>query len=101
MGSLVSRSCRAMNTVFEVALWGREAGYLQAVAEEAVAEVQRLDRQLSFFRADSQVRDLNLHAAQRPVPVDPRLFRLLELARRLHAETEGGFDIPIAPLLKA
>src|SRR5438874_877881 len=90
-----------MNTVFEVAAWGRERRYLETAAQEALAEVQRLERQLSMFREDSDVFELNARAAYGPVPVDPRLFRLLEWAKRLSAETGGAFDITMTPLLRA
>ena len=90
-----------MATYFEVALWGRDEEYLQAVADEALREIQRVEQQLSFFRSDSDVRALNVHAAERPVPVDPRVFRLIERAKALSADSGGAFDITVAPLLKA
>jgi thiamine biosynthesis lipoprotein len=98
---IVRLDCRAMNTRFEVALWGRDTAYLTAVAEEALREVEALDRQLSFFRDDSDIRELNVVAAHRPVPVEPRLFRLLQLAVELSRATDGAFDLTVAPLLRA
>src|SRR5687767_6155550 len=98
---LVTHSCRAMATYFEVAVWGREREYLETVAEEALREVQRLEQQLSFFRSDSDIRDLNVRAAEAPVYVEPRLFALLERAKRLSEETGGAFDITVAPLIRA
>ena len=89
-----------MNTRFEVALWGREEPYLTATAEEALREIQALDQQLSFYRDDSDIRELNAYAANGPVPVEPRLFRLLQRARSLTEATGGAFDITIAPLLR-
>jgi thiamine biosynthesis lipoprotein len=94
-------ACRAMNTRFEIALWGRDPHYLSAAGEEALREIQALDQQLSFYRDDSDVRALNVYAAHRPVPVEPRLFRLLERARHLSQATEGAFDLTIGPLLSA
>src|SRR5438105_14515384 len=96
-----TQSIRAMATFFEVALWGREESYLETVAGEALAEIQRLESQLSFFDSGSEVREINAFAAERPVHVDPRVFRLLERAKELSAESGGAFDITIAPLLKA
>jgi len=98
---IVRLACRAMNTRFEVALWGRDAGYLTAVAEEALREVQALEQQLSFYRPDSDIRELNVYAAQRPVSVDARLFGLLRRAKELSEATGGAFDLTVAPLLRA
>ena len=90
-----------MATFFEVALWGRERGFLETVAEEALREVQRLEQQLSFFRSDSDIREVNVRAAEEPVYVEPRLFALLERAKRISEETGGAFDITVAPLIRA
>src|SRR5439155_13713401 len=35
-----------------------------------------------------------------PVRVEPSLFRLLQHAQRLSRETEGAFDITVAPLMR-
>src|SRR6266568_3134819 len=94
-------SNEAMNTRFEVALWGKDESYLRSAAEEAFEEIKRLERQLSFYRPDSDITDLNANAWQRPIAVDPRLFNLLIRAKELWQETGGAFDITVAPLMKA
>src|SRR5437016_1671445 len=91
----------AMATRFEIALWGSTESRLRAAAEEALNEIDRLESQLSIFRSDSDVRELNVCAADRPVTVEPRLFALLQRARDLNRETYGAFDITIGPLMKA
>jgi thiamine biosynthesis lipoprotein len=98
---IVQLSCRAMNTTFEVALWGRDEPYLLAAAEEALREIRSLDQQLSYYRDDSDVRELNVYAASAPVQVEPRLFALLQHARALGEATGGAFDITVGPLLRA
>ncbi|MGV3724562.1 MAG: FAD:protein FMN transferase [Actinomycetota bacterium] len=98
---IVRLACRAMNTRFEVALWGRDQDYLTAVAEEALREIQALDTQLSFYRDDSDIRMLNVVAAHRPVTVEPRLFQLLQRAQELSTATDSAFDPAVAPLLQA
>jgi thiamine biosynthesis lipoprotein len=90
----------AMGTRFEIALYGERSGYLKAAGEEALREIERLDRQLSFYREDSDITDLNVRAAYEPVTVDPRLFALLQQAAQLSEQTGGAFDITIAPLLR-
>jgi len=93
-------ACWAMNTRFEVALWGRDATYLTAAGEEALREIRMLEQQLSFYRADSEIRHLNVYAARGPVPVEPGLFRLLQRARQLADATGGAFDPTAGPLVR-
>lgn len=91
----------AMRTRFEIALWGERPETLRAVAEEALAEVRALDAQLSAFDEASDVFELNAIASERPVVVEPRLFRLLERAAELAEGADGAFDITVGPLLRA
>jgi thiamine biosynthesis lipoprotein len=91
---------QAMATTFEVILpFGTRSG--QAVADAALAEIDRLEQQLTVYRDDSEVSRLNALAAEQPVVVDESLFRLLARARRLHEQTEGAFDIAVGALVKA
>ncbi len=92
---------RAMATYFEIALWGRDEQYLRGVAQEALEEIHRIEGQLSIYRDDTDIYELNAVAAYRPITLDPRVFRLLEHAKRLSAETGGAFDITVAPLIRA
>lgn len=68
------------------------------VASAALAEVARLEQQLTVFRTDSEVSHLNQTAALQPVPVEPALFELLSLCRELARATGGAFDITAGPL---
>ncbi len=90
----------AMACRFELVLQGEDAVRLRAAGEEALAEVARLEAQLSFYRATSEVSRINARAAAGPVPVEPRLFRLLQRAACLHAATQGAFDPTVAPLMR-
>lgn len=90
----------AMGTRFELVLWGESEMRLIAAGEEALEEILRLEAQLSLYRSDSDIADINRRASEEAVPVEPRLFRLLERAARLTEETEGAFDITVAPLLR-
>jgi len=98
---LVRISRRAMATEFEVFLnAGQHEGGTEA-ALEALDLVDALEDQMSVFRATSEISRLNRRGADGPVEVEPRLFELLELAIRLHAETDGAFDVTSGPLWRA
>lgn len=89
-----------MATRFELVLHGKDEAALRAAGEEALDEIARLEDELSYFRATSQIYRLNQEAAKRPVRVTPWLFRLLQQARRLTEESGGTFDITVAPLMR-
>lgn len=65
---------------------------------EALDLVEALEDQMTVYRADSEVIRINRRAADEPVPVEPRLFALLQLAARLHRGTQGALDITSGPL---
>jgi thiamine biosynthesis lipoprotein len=90
----------AMATRFEIVLHGNDATTLRAAAEEALDEIQRLDRKLSVYQPDSDIAHINARAAHESVRISPELFRLLENARDLSQKTAGTFDITVGPLLK-
>jgi thiamine biosynthesis lipoprotein len=90
----------AMATRFELALHGENPARLRAAGEAALAEVGRLEAQLSLYRPASEIARVNARAAREPVRVSPPVFRLLQHARQLHDQTGGAFDIAIAPLVR-
>lgn len=91
----------AMATRFELVLDGDDPTRLRAAGEEAIEEIERLDRQLSRFRPDSDITWINTHAAEAPVKAEPGLFELLKRAQEIWQATGGAFDITIAPLMRA
>ena len=96
----VTLARHAMATRFEIVLHGDDPVALRAAGEEALEEIERIESQLSLYRNTSEIAHLNARAARGPVRVSPALFRLLEHARQLSAETGGAFDITIAPLVR-
>jgi thiamine biosynthesis lipoprotein len=96
----VTLARHSMATRFEVVLHGDNEALLRAAGEEALAEVDRLENQLSLYRPGSEIAQLNGRAAQAPVQVSPEVFALLQHAAQLSAETQGAFDITIAPLVR-
>ncbi len=66
--------------------------------DAAVTRLRELERQISSWRPDSDIAKLNGRAGIEPVPVSSDAFELLRLAKRLHGETHGAFDVTIGPL---
>ncbi len=97
----VAESQAAMGTVFEILIYGRDTRNLSAAARQALREIVSLDDQLSRWKSGSDISWINGHAAEEPVRVEPELFRLLLQSRRIGSETNGAFDITVAPLVRA
>lgn len=89
----------AMGTVFELTLLGSERAALEPVRDAVFAEVERLERLLSTWRADSDVSRLN-RAAGVAQEVDPAVAELLGLSRRHALASRGSFDVTVGPLVE-
>jgi thiamine biosynthesis lipoprotein len=98
--ALVRMAGKAMATRFEVVLpFGTpNTAELGGAAFDLIDE---LEAQLTVYRDTSEVSRLNRLAPYRPVPVEGRLFELLNLASTITAQTEGAFDITAGALTKA
>jgi FAD:protein FMN transferase len=89
-----------MATEFEVLLpLGTPAAL--AAAGAALDEVDLLEAQMTVYREDSEVSRINRTAHREPVPVEEGLFGLFQVAARMHADTEGAYDIAAGALIKA
>ena len=69
--------------------------------EEALDEVDRIDRLMSHYRADSALSRINREAASGPVAVERELFDFIASALRYSRDSGGAFDITVGPLMKA
>jgi thiamine biosynthesis lipoprotein len=89
-----------MATSFEVLL-PFETPHAAEMGEAAFELIDALEAQLTVYRNDSEVSRLNHLAPSRAVPVEARLFDLLQLAQRITGETGGAFDVTAGALIKA
>ncbi len=84
----------AMGTACRIRLAGCNEQQAQAAADAAIAEVRRIETKYSRYRDDSIVSRINAAAGSGvPMEVDPETADLLDFADRLHAYSEGLFDI--------
>ena len=98
--TLLRFSRRAMATIFEVLLpFGCARG--TEAAELALDLIDELEDQLSVFRPNSEVSQINMRAFQEDVIAESKLFALLRLAGGITRETNGAFDIAVGALTKA
>jgi FAD:protein FMN transferase len=91
----------SMACVYAIEMYGPDARALPGIADAAFDEVDRIDRLMSHYKADSPLSRINREAALHPVRVDKELFDFLAEAMRYNRDSRGAFDITVGPLMKA
>ncbi len=86
----------AMTTKLELEFWQEPGFDAEALARRVFAEFDRIDRQMSRYREDSELSRINREAAHAPLPLSSELFHLLATAQRVSELSEGAFDISFA-----
>ena len=86
---------------YEVVAYGPDPEALASAVERALDEVDRIDRLMSHYKADSPLSLLNREAAQGAVAVEPELVAFLAECLRYSHESAGAFDVTVGPLMKA
>ncbi|MBL33394.1 MAG: thiamine biosynthesis protein ApbE [Oceanospirillaceae bacterium] len=59
----------------------------------AIGEIQRIEALLSEWQPDSEISQINLYAAEKPVIVSRETYRLLHESLNIAKATQGKFDI--------
>jgi FAD:protein FMN transferase len=90
-----------MATVFEVFTAHDDRHYASQAAQEAFDLVDRLERELSRFVANSDISRINGLGAGQETRVSPSTFECLTVARHVFDLTAGAFDIAIGSGLPA
>jgi FAD:protein FMN transferase len=91
----------SMGCVYAIEAYSPDGEALPRVVEEAFDEVDRIDRLMSHYKADSALSQINREAAHRPVSVAAELFDLVAASMRYNRDSGGAFDITVGPLMKA
>ena len=85
-----------MGTRIVVELWSDDEAAANKAIDAVMAEMERIDRDMSTYKPDSEVSRVNDNAAKGPVVISPELFDLLTTALEYSRITEGAFDITYA-----
>ena len=105
MPALPSHSLRRarpwLGTLVDITLQGEDGALLAVTMEDCFAAIERVHRLMSFHEAASDVSRLNRETALRPVRVATEVIQVLEIARRVSAQSDGLFDITVADQLVA
>ncbi len=82
-------------------LAGGDPHRLRAIGESALREVTECHRRFNLFDPGSWLNTINRRAADGPVALDDLTFELLALCQQVHDDSDGAFDITVAPLMHA
>jgi thiamine biosynthesis lipoprotein len=85
-----------MGTRIEVELWADDADQGNRGIDAVMAEMERIDRDMSTYKPTSEVSRVNAAAAQAPMKISNELFDLLTTALEYSRITNGAFDITYA-----
>ena len=94
------REARLMGNRFEISVVGKDALWAEGCFDNAVAEINRVEKMLSAFNDDGQITEINRQAGLVPVKVNAEIFRLIERALSISELTQGAFDITFTAVEK-
>jgi thiamine biosynthesis lipoprotein len=89
-----------MGTLFKVVLYAPDEATAKKAAAAAFARVAELNRIMSDYVADSELMRLCKQAGGPPAAVSAELFDILQQAEKFSRQTDGAFDVTVAPVVK-
>ena len=93
---LVRGQAQAFGTDVSVLVAHKDVGQARRAIDAALREALAVDRLMSLYRADSQVRVLNTRGVlEHP---HPHVLEVLRVARDISERTRGAFDVTVQPL---
>ncbi|MBI1773595.1 MAG: FAD:protein FMN transferase, partial [Burkholderiales bacterium] len=92
---------KAMASSCEVVIVDTDEQLMFAKAQEAIAEVRRIEVKYSRYRPDSIVSRINSQAGGDAVACDEETVDLFDYAQALHQASDGLFDITAGILRQA
>ena len=92
------RTLKLMGSRFDITVVANNEQEGNGYIDLAVAEIQRIEKQISSWDANSETSAINKNAGIQAVKVSPELFALIERAIRISELTDGAFDISYASM---
>jgi FAD:protein FMN transferase len=87
------RIVRLMGDQFEISVVGLNPIWADERIDDAIAEINRVEKLLSTFSDDSTINEINRNAGIKAVKADPEIFRLIDRSIQISELTHGAFDI--------
>jgi len=87
------REVRMMGDRFEISVVGNTPLWAEERIDDAIAEINRVEKMLSAFSDDSTINQINRNAGIKPVKTTGEIFRLIDRSLQISELTHGSFDI--------
>jgi FAD:protein FMN transferase len=98
---LHKRVLRLMGNRFEISVVSDNEVWANECIDEAIEEIQRIEKLFTTFDEDSQTNRINANAGIAPIKVDKEVFDLIERSKRISDITQGAFDISYGSIDKS
>ena len=95
------QSQRLMGNTFEITVVAEDELWAKEKINNAITEIQRIEKLLTTFADSSQTNQINNNAGIRPVVVDREVFDLVKRSIRISEITDGAFDISYGSIDKS
>jgi len=92
---------RLMGTFCEIQAHHKDARAAERAIEDALDEMQRVDRLLSNYDAASELSAMNRRAARGPFRASPELYGFVKRCGEYVTASKGAFDPTVGPLVRA
>jgi thiamine biosynthesis lipoprotein len=93
-------SHQAMATIFEIYIIGEDKTYASQAVTSAFNELDRLEQELSYFIANSDISRINSLSQNEQITIGYDAFESVKRCMKLYQWTKGAFDISMRPLLE-
>lgn len=90
-----------MGTLVTITLYAPNDLTATRAAEAAFSKIVKLEGIMTSYNTNSELMQLCRRAAGEPTRVSPELFEILQESVRVAKETDGAFDITVAPFINA
>jgi FAD:protein FMN transferase len=87
------RTVRLMGSQFEISVVGNDPNWADDRIDDAIAEINRVEKLLSTFSDDTPINAINRNAGVKPVKTSGEIFRLIDRSLQISELTHGMFDI--------
>ncbi|MFO1393104.1 MAG: FAD:protein FMN transferase [Steroidobacteraceae bacterium] len=85
-----------MGTRIAVQLWTEDPELARLGIDSVIAEMHRVDHLMSTYKPESQLSQVNAHAHERPITVDPDIVDVVAKSFEYSRLSDGLFDVTYA-----
>ena len=87
------RTVRLMGDLFEISVVGKDPVWADERIDDAIAEINRVEKLLSTFSDESSINEINRNAGVKAVKTDAEIFRLIDRSIEISGLTHGTYDV--------